>query len=433
MFELIHKHKRLAATVIAIASISFLFWMFSVSDLKQMFGLKRCVADVEGQCITLREFRYSLLSLGDSENSKDLKMQVVNSLVVEHIVYQVSQTIGCFASFNEIATIIRKDPSFFKNNSFSPKLYTDIIKRMGITPAEYEEIMKRKLTMRKLSECIGKSVYLDENEVDIYKEIEGAKFSGRLYIFREEDIVDSIKINEDEIREYYNDHKSEFMTEKRVIYRVWETGDKMDAHKIYNGVKKGDYDIPGFIEITDKDIDSYGRAKEVFKTLTPENRVNIIKEGNRYYISLYYKEIQPELKDINEVKGDIVKRLKQEKAKKLVIDKANSTLSLLRDSRNVDAKYISFSDTGVDELRKIFLLGDLEIIKIVFSGDKVFGPYSFSEGYGVLYIKSVKRDRVKEASVNSYLYNVKSRQLFVDFIEHKLRKADIKLNDEILN
>ncbi|MDQ7083020.1 MAG: hypothetical protein Q9N34_08845 [Aquificota bacterium] len=73
-----------------------------------MFGLKRCVADVEGSCITLREFRYELLKYANLMEKEDLrsivKRQVLYSLVNREALYIKALRLGIVALTGKFTT-----------------------------------------------------------------------------------------------------------------------------------------------------------------------------------------------------------------------------------------------------------------------------------------------------------------------------------------
>lgn len=79
----------------------------------------------------------------DEETLKAVRQQVLQTLIGEEIVTQAARQAGLHASDYEIATAIASVPYFTANGRFDKTIYTYGLKRMGLTPAEFEEQLRR--------------------------------------------------------------------------------------------------------------------------------------------------------------------------------------------------------------------------------------------------------------------------------------------------
>ncbi len=437
MYALIQKHKRLAAVIIAIASLSFLFWMFSVADIQQIFGLKRCAAEVNGKCITLREFRYELLKYSDLLDREELrsivKRRVLFSLISREVLYQKALELGVVAPDVEVARAIKSDPSFQSGGKFNLETYKTALERIGLTPAEYELYLKKQLTAKKLIDLVIRLVYITDMEREFQRRIISTRFEGKLYLISPDTISVGYKLYEEEVKSFYERNKEKFMTREKKIYLLWKTNDKKKAHSLYSSVKKGE--IPGGGEEV---RDATKLPREVVKELerlSENNRFTITKVGRTYYV-LYLKEVKPKkLKPLSNVKKEVVEMLKKEKALELAENNAWEIKEKLEKGDKVDIKPLEFESSSVDEFINLFRIRGEETLRLVFSKDKVFGPYRTPNGYAVVYIdrREVKQDLIKNPEeLESSLKKAKGEALVNMFVEKLVGEARVKINEEYL-
>lgn len=439
MYALIQKHKRLAAIVIAVASLSFLFWMFSVADLKQMFGLKRCVADVEGSCITPREFRYELLKYANLMEKEDLrslvKRQVLYSLINREAFYIKALRLGIVASDREVYDAIRNDSSFQEGGKFSLRKYRETLERAGFTPAEYETYLKKLLTVRKLINFIKMGTYLTDREIEFQERILATRFFGRAYLISPERIKPSSSPTEKELREFYTKNRDRFRVPEKKVYRLWKTEKKEKAHSLYSQIKKGR--VPeGGRKLEGRELDTLpGQVLQALKSLRVDRPYTLTKSGETYYILLLEK-VEPErVKSFEEAKEEIERLYFEEEKEKLSFKKAREIKDALAKGRRVDLKPLRFEETSLDEFMKLFRIQGEEVLRLVFSEEKVFGPYKTGGGYVVLYIEKrvLSEEGVKNmTALKESLKKAKLDSLLNLFADSLMKSMDVKVNEDYL-
>ena len=437
MYAIIQRHKRLAAIIIAVASLSFLFWMFSVADIQQMFGLKRCAAEVNGECITLREFRYELLRYSDLLEKEDLrgvvKRQVLYSLISREVLYQKAIELGIRASDTEVAEAIKRDPNFSRDGKFDIGMYKEALERVGLTPSEYESYLKKQLTVRRLINLISKLVYLTDREREFQERILSTRFEGKVYLISPKSVSLDYKPSAEDLERYYRENKEKFLTPEKKVYLVWETEDKKKAHSIYSSLKKGK--VPeGGREVKDPSVLPKDLSKEIGR-LSKEDRVTITKVRGTYYV-LYLKDIEPrKIRPFSEVKEEIEEILKKSRMDELLEKKAWEIREKLEKGERVDVKPLEFENSSVEEFITLFKIRGDDTLRLVFSKDRVFGPYRTVNGYAVIYVETRKLspELVKNRSdMEKDLIRAKEDALVNMYVEKLVEEAKIKINEEYL-
>jgi len=206
---------------IAIAFIIGVFlWNFSTRRLID------CVAQVNGTKISYSHFLETLnrrirywydenpeKELTDAQ-TKEIKSEVLNSLIQEELLRQEAKRYGIYVSQSEVINTIRSLPQFQKDGKFQPELYFYILRNyFRIEPAIYETLIKRTITNQKMTNLILSSVKLTDQEVK--EEYERRK-----------------------IKEKEEDFKKDFLQEKKILfYRQWVLSLYQKA-KIINNLDK---------------------------------------------------------------------------------------------------------------------------------------------------------------------------------------------------
>ena len=439
MFELIHKHKRIAAIVIAVASISFIFWLFTVQDIKQMFGLKRCVAVVGDSCITIREFRYNLIlagsfSIDNKESRKILIDQVLTGIIQREILMQKSKYIGALASSNEVMDVVTSDPNFLEGKEFSVKKYSEFIERLGLTPEEYEDILREEISVRKFLNVFSKTNYFTAEEQEFIDRIAKTVYNGEAYIIRKSEIIKKIRISENEITDYYNKNRDNFKTNERVIVRIWKISEKGKALKLYNDLKKGTTNEGGnFTEkvVTKDEL----KRDETLSKLSLASRVYIEKEGSNYIIYYLHSVTPPVIRPLKDVRAEIEKILRERKANEILSKEVMRIKKQLNENKQVDVKAIKFNNSGIDEFIKLFRLSNVDIIELTFSKLKVFGPYMSGNNYIILKIaeRKLADSYNNSTTLNQLFVRSKVESLVSLYMDKVLRKEKIDVNEEYLD
>ena len=206
---------------IAIAFIIGIFlWNFSTRRLID------CVTQVNGTKISYSYFLEAVnrrirnwydenpeKELTDAQ-TKEIKSDVLNSLIQEELLHQEAKRYGIYVSQSEVINTICSLPQFQKDGKFQPELYFYILRNYFRTePAIYETQIKRIITNQKMTNLVLSSVKITDQEVK--EEYERRK-----------------------IKEKEEDFKNDFLQEKKILfYRQWVLSLYQKA-KIINNLDK---------------------------------------------------------------------------------------------------------------------------------------------------------------------------------------------------
>jgi peptidyl-prolyl cis-trans isomerase D len=439
MYSLVYKNKKFVAGVIGFVSLAFLLWLLWVGGVKDIANIgQNCVAKVDGSCITLRDYRRELLRYGNLAQNKDmerlLKQQVLESLIVQELLYARAKKLGFLASDQEVIDLIKSDPSFQENGIFSTSKYKESLARLGVEPTEYEEYIRKILTIQKLLNLIGNAVYLTPREEKINLLSQSFEISGRLYTINPEDVP--VSVSEKEILDFYTQNRENFKREPTKVVRLWIEKDKQKAEEIYKALKNRQ-EVPNFKEfkLPQQEGEFPTELKGELNRLSPTEPISLIKTGEGYAIVFLFKEETGGYKSLEEVKAQIEKTLKEKKAQEQVKSLAEKVKEDLKQGKGVSYKFLEFSKAPALQLLSVMKLGEKDLFEILLSKEKVFGPYPMLKGYGVLVVQERSKkeiDQKQRAEFIKDLISLKKDATINYYIESLRKGAKVKINRELI-
>jgi peptidyl-prolyl cis-trans isomerase D len=439
MYSLVYKNKKFVAGVIGFVSLAFLLWLLWVGGVKDIANIgQNCVAKVDGSCITLRDYRRELLRYGNLAQNKDmerlLKQQVLESLIVQELLYARAKKLGFLASDQEVIDLIKSDPSFQENGIFSTSKYKESLARLGLEPTEYEEYIRKILTIQKLLNLIGNAVYLTPREEEINLLSQSFEISGRLYTINPEDVP--VSVSEKEILDFYTQNRENFKREPTKVVRLWIEKDKQKAEEIYKALKNRQ-EVPNFKEfkLPQQEGEFPTELKGELNRLSPTEPISLIKTGEGYAIVFLFKEETGGYKSLEEVKAQIEKTLKEKKAQEQVKSLAEKVKEDLKQGKGVSYKFLEFSKAPALQLLSVMKLGEKDLFEILLSKEKVFGPYPMLKGYGVLVVQERSKkeiDQKQRAEFIKDLISLKKDATINYYIESLRKGAKVKINRELI-
>jgi len=266
MLELMRKHARnwIMKVLLGIIIIVFIFYFGSLGGRQQT----EVIATVDGKNLTYADFQREYRNmveayrqrLGDKVAEQMIKEGVLKEQALDNLIYQTillkkAAELGLQVSDEEMRNFIMAVPAFQRNGVFDDRLYKQALRYNKITAEEFEGIQKRALTIAKLEDLIQGSVKVSDREVsDLYRlqnekmnlaflEVSPRDFQSRIspsakdletYLkehgdrfrvaekirlkvlaFPGKDYADVVKVTDQDVRDYYDRHRSEFRKDGR--------------------------------------------------------------------------------------------------------------------------------------------------------------------------------------------------------------------------
>jgi peptidyl-prolyl cis-trans isomerase D len=180
MIKVMRKHAKYFYFLFFIVILSFIFWgMGGVDDT----GQSEVLAEVGEYKITTHEFwrSYDRASRIYREIYKDkfeemmkemnLKEQILDSMVDEHVLLISAQKMGIQVSDQELNDAITREPMFQRDGVFNKEIYVNRLRLNRLTPEVYESMQRQELIVKKLRRLIELSV--DTSGIDSEIQVSG--------------------------------------------------------------------------------------------------------------------------------------------------------------------------------------------------------------------------------------------------------------------
>ena len=361
---------------------------------------------------------------------------MLSNLIAQELLYQKAKDLSLVASNEEVVEVIKSDPTFHEGDLFSASKYKEILSRNGMTPEEYEDYLRKAISIQKLLRLLTNGVYITEEEFKINLLADSTLLSGSLYLITPSDVKDRYTPTDQELLEYYQKNKELFKRQEGRVVRVWKEKDKEKALSIYKDLKAGK-EVQGFQEFRlPEDIQKLGEAiRQEAQRLTLQDKASIFKEGEEYVV-IYLKELLPSgYEDFDKVKEKVKDKLIEEKAQSLMLQKAQEVAKALKEGKKPEVRSLSFSQTPTMQLGAVVNINQKDLVHIVLSEEKVFGPYPLRQGYGVLFVESRSKKEIKKEEKQEVfrdILSLKSQAILTRYVEHLEKNAKIKINKELL-
>lgn len=480
-----HHRKYLIVTiwvsVIAFVGAGFVGWGSYGFD----FNKGSSIAVVGDKKITFNEFNtrynqifsyYNQISGGQltQEMAKNLGIEsfALNSLIEDKLLLQFAMSLGLRTNNKEIIKELENTKEFQDENGvFNKNIYYQILAQNNITPKNYEEIIKNKITISKLEnifkipssdiqlQMIASSLFMQDlldikkievNTKNIKENIEKMKqiwnknqdkFKTKaMFELQTFFINDKLELTEDELIAFYNENKLNYkdLNGKILSYELAKDQVKNDlniqklktlANKQYIKLNKNETTFNNDINIS---VDDKNFPLEMIKN-TNENDILkpfVYKDG---YLIVKVKKINPSRnKTFEEAKNEVFSIYKEEEIKNQLILKAENELKDF--NSNINTGFIS-RDSLKDDKIPDTIMNDPEFsyfVSNVFNKD-LNSSYVLFEDKAIVY-KIKKQKLFSQNKFDKYktmleqnLQNLKANELKQELIKQLEKEYSIKI------
>lgn len=227
MLQNIHDRAKgwLMTVIVVLISVPFALW-----GVNEYFAAssKIIVAEVNGQDIELPEFQrryqqyrqqvqsmFGKLGL-DTLSDEAMKRQALDQVVDTELKQQLGERSGMRTGDALISKTIAELEPFQEDGKFSQALYERRLRTNNLSPAAFEEQLRRDLLNEQLQRAISDSAFTTKQEVDWTLKVEGEKRSITFTTIAAEPLKADVPVSAEEVEKYYRDNQDRFMSEETV-------------------------------------------------------------------------------------------------------------------------------------------------------------------------------------------------------------------------
>jgi peptidyl-prolyl cis-trans isomerase D len=229
MIKILRKHRNWLMIVIAILALPFCVY-FVKSDVSairsdefaRMYGRK--ISSIEAQrdvkLFQLADFLKvsdltDALAPGTGEFNQRAPSFIINLTVLRH----EAERLGIEPAESEVVDAIKKFPGFQGQAGFDPEKYDQVARTvlpsLGFSDEQLRELAHDQLCLKRIKDLVGSAVSLPESESKSnFEQLYGKNFVTVVHV-KATDLTKDIKVSDDDVKKYYETHKSELKTESK--------------------------------------------------------------------------------------------------------------------------------------------------------------------------------------------------------------------------
>jgi len=229
MFDIVHKHKRTVQIVLALTMLPFAF--FGVDSYFRNADRTPELATVGAEVITRNEFNEAVKEQQDRMrealgrnydasmfDSPEVRFAVLESVVNQRLMQNKAKKEGFRVADGQLQQFISEMPAFQDNGRFSPERYKQMVANQSMTPAMFEDRLRRELALAPLQEPLALA--------NIVARASGERYLGLLEQQREvavaaidaEPLVKDVKIDDAQLKAEYDANQDAFKTPEQVKF-----------------------------------------------------------------------------------------------------------------------------------------------------------------------------------------------------------------------
>ncbi|MFN2377942.1 MAG: SurA N-terminal domain-containing protein [Candidatus Binatia bacterium] len=174
--------------------------------------------------------------------SLNVPQMTLDQLVDGAVLRAEAERLGLSVPEQAITDQLMRVPSFQRNGQFSPGLYRETLRSQGLSPATFEESVRRDLLEAQLADILRRGSHVTEDEVWEAYQRENRRINLSYLTVDSAPFEKDVAVSEEELTKYYEGKQEEFRRPPSVKVR----------HLAYKVA-----DIAAKIEVSDVDLNEY--------------------------------------------------------------------------------------------------------------------------------------------------------------------------------
>lgn len=234
----------IAIVIIGLICLTFALW--GIQNYLQSHGNLDTIAKVNSTKITQKQLQtlYErakqniMLRTGkdivlDQNQQQQMKNNILQELIKSEAFGQSASKMGFRANSSQVDAIIASIPIFQVNGQFSPQQFQDALSRMLYTEPEFVHEIQQTVINNQVHNGITMSSFVLPNETENFIKIAKQARDIGYTIISPNYFKNSLKINEQDIQQYYQQHQQQFQNPEQISIAYLE----LNANDLKNNIK----------------------------------------------------------------------------------------------------------------------------------------------------------------------------------------------------
>ena len=235
-------------SIIAKIIVGFIIIVFSLFGVESIVSLANSADDpvvVNGEAITENDIarrvevqKNRLRQQFGQQFNEDmfgegfLRQTAVEQLVEQKVAITKAQDLGGYISSKTIDKIILETPDFQLDGKFDPEQFKSILRRNGMSPLAYRQILTEELMANQVRIALGYSDTALPFEAERQAQLDSETRDYQFVVFKSADLKGDVELTDEEVQEYYQANESQFKTDEKVSIQFVELKNDQVAEDI---------------------------------------------------------------------------------------------------------------------------------------------------------------------------------------------------------
>jgi len=202
---------------------------FALFGIQQYVGgsSNSAIAIVDGEDISLTSYYQELNTqqrnlqqqLGASysaEIDNALRQSLIETLINEKLLENFTNSMKLVTLDEEVRSFIQSNPVFQVDGVFSEERYIQLLRLNGFTPLAYELEQSKSMSLDQIKRNLNNSAFLSTVQIDQLNDLSAQERDVSFLVLSTEKYKDQIVIDQDQISEYFDNNKSNFIEGRKV-------------------------------------------------------------------------------------------------------------------------------------------------------------------------------------------------------------------------
>jgi len=202
---------------------------FALFGIQEYMGgsSNSAVASVDGEDISLnyyyqklniqqRNLQQQLGASYSAEIDNALRQTLIDSLINEKLLENFTNSMKLVTLEEEVRSFIQSNPAFQVDGVFSEDRYIQLLRLNSFTPLSYELEQSKSMSLDQIKRNLNNSAFLSTVQIDHLNDLSAQQRDVSFLVLSTEKYKDQIFIDQDQISEYFDNNKSNFIEGRKV-------------------------------------------------------------------------------------------------------------------------------------------------------------------------------------------------------------------------
>ena len=202
---------------------------FALFGIQQYLGgsSNSVIAIVDGEDISLttyyqelntqqRNLQQQLGSSYSAEIDNALRQTIIDTLINEKLLENFTNSMKLVTLDEEVRSLIQSNPVFQVDGVFSEDRYIQILRLNNFTPLGYELEQSKSMSLDQIKRNLNNSAFLSTVQIEQLNDLSSQQREVSFVVLNTEKYKDQIVVNQEQISEYFDNNKSNFIEGRKV-------------------------------------------------------------------------------------------------------------------------------------------------------------------------------------------------------------------------